>query len=102
MVIDYTTQDDLGGGKLYDLVFDAVGRRKTSALKVVCSQALAPGGKYLSVDDEMPKMSASGLALLNWAFLRHALLGAALAMAGRSLHRRERALGPRRRRAARR
>ena len=38
--------------------------------------------------------SASGLALLNWAFLRHVLLGAALGLAGRSLQRRERALAP--------
>src|SRR5216684_3722505 len=51
-VIDYTTQHSLSAGKLYDLVLDAVGRRKTSALKVACSQALAPGGKYVSVDDE--------------------------------------------------
>ena len=63
-VIDYTTHDDLGRGKHYDLVLDAVGRRKTSALKVACSQALAPGGKYLSVDDAMPKVSAAALTLL--------------------------------------
>jgi len=63
-VIDYTTQDALDGGKRYDLVLDAVGRRKTSALKVACSQALAPGGKYVSVDDEMPRVSAAALTLL--------------------------------------
>jgi NADPH:quinone reductase-like Zn-dependent oxidoreductase len=63
-VLDYTTQYDLGGGQRYDLVLDAVGRRKTSPLKGACRQALAPGGKYLSVDDEMPKMTAAGLALL--------------------------------------
>jgi NADPH:quinone reductase-like Zn-dependent oxidoreductase len=63
-VIDYTTQHDLSGRKLYDIVLDAVGRRKTSELKVACSRAVAPGGKYLSVDDQMPKTSAGDLALL--------------------------------------
>jgi uncharacterized membrane protein len=38
--------------------------------------------------------SASGLALLNGAFLRHVLLGAALVAAGWSLDRRERAMAP--------
>jgi len=32
-------------------VFDAVGKRKTSAFKVACAAALTPGGKYASVDD---------------------------------------------------
>ena len=38
--------------------------------------------------------SASGLALLNGAFLCHILLGAALVASGWSLHRRERAMAP--------
>lgn len=63
-VIDYTKEDAPRGGKLYDLVLDAVGTRKTSRLKVACRAALAPGGKYVSVDDGMPRMAASDLALL--------------------------------------
>jgi NADPH:quinone reductase-like Zn-dependent oxidoreductase len=63
-VIDYTTQHAPGGGKLFDLVFDAVGKRKTSLMKVACKASLAPGGKYISVDDGTPDLPASDLALL--------------------------------------
>ena len=31
---------------------------------MACRAALAPGGKYISVDDGMPRMAASDLALL--------------------------------------
>ena len=61
-VIDYAKQHT--PGKVYDLVLDAVGTRKTSKLKEACRTALAPGGKYISVDDGMPRMAASDLALL--------------------------------------
>jgi len=61
-VIDYTKEH--APGKVYDLVLDAVGTRKTSRLKVACRAALAPGGKYISVDDGMPRMAASDLVLL--------------------------------------
>jgi NADPH:quinone reductase-like Zn-dependent oxidoreductase len=61
-VIDYTKEH--APGKVYDLVLDAVGTRKTSRLKVACRAALAPEGKYISVDDGMPRMAASDLALL--------------------------------------
>jgi NADPH:quinone reductase-like Zn-dependent oxidoreductase len=54
-VIDYTAQDSLSSGDLYDVVLDAVGKRKTSKLKVHCMTALTPGGKYLSVDAGMPR-----------------------------------------------
>jgi NADPH:quinone reductase-like Zn-dependent oxidoreductase len=49
---------------LADLVLDAVGTRKTSTLKVASRAALLPGGRYLSVDQGMPQMAASGLARL--------------------------------------
>ena len=61
-VLDYT-QDDTTGER-YDLVFDAVGIRKTSALKTACREALVPGGKYKSVDRGAPRMEASGLQVL--------------------------------------
>jgi len=51
-------------GVLFDLVFDAVGKRKTSPLKVACRKAIAPGGKYLSVDDGTPKLPAGDLVNL--------------------------------------
>jgi NADPH:quinone reductase-like Zn-dependent oxidoreductase len=61
-VIDYTKEDS--PGRSYDLVLDAVGVRKTSALKEACRNALVPGGKYLSVDRGAPRMTASGLLRL--------------------------------------
>lgn len=61
-VLDYTTEDN--PGRRYDLVFDAVGVRKSSALKVACRDALVPGGKYVSVDRGLPRMTASGLDVL--------------------------------------
>jgi NADPH:quinone reductase-like Zn-dependent oxidoreductase len=36
----------------YDLVIDAVGKRKTSDLKKACSKSLTQNGKYISIDDE--------------------------------------------------
>jgi NADPH:quinone reductase-like Zn-dependent oxidoreductase len=62
-VLDYT-RDDTPGGRRYALVFDAVGRRRTSALKVACQTALTPGGRYLSVDDGLPRLHRDGFALL--------------------------------------
>jgi len=61
-VIDYTKVDTPAAS--YDLVFDAVGLRKTSALKRACRDALVPGGKYSSVDRGMPRMTASGMLVL--------------------------------------
>lgn len=49
--IDYTKDDALGSGERFDLVLDAVGRRKTSKLKQACKRALSPGGAYVSIDD---------------------------------------------------
>jgi NADPH:quinone reductase-like Zn-dependent oxidoreductase len=50
-VIDYTSQDALAPGERFDLVLDAVGKRKTSRLKQACKKALSPGGAYVSIDD---------------------------------------------------
>ena len=63
-LIDYTKEDFLKRGELYDLVFDAVGKRKSSQLKLQCKNALTPNGKYLSVDDETPKIPVENLILL--------------------------------------
>jgi len=50
-VIDYTKNDSMKLLETYDLVFDAVGKNKTSELKVQCEKALTTNGKYVSVDD---------------------------------------------------
>jgi len=63
-VIDYTREDAPDGGKLYDLVLDAVGKRKASILKAACGKALATAGKYVSVADGTPRFAASDLTML--------------------------------------
>ena len=63
-VLDYTSSDALPAGMAFDLVLDAVGKRRTSALKAACRRALAPGGRYVSVDDGTPDFPASDLARL--------------------------------------
>jgi len=51
-VYDYTSNDfHLDNGK-YDLIFDAVGKKKSSELKY--KNALKPDGKFISVDDGNP------------------------------------------------
>jgi NADPH:quinone reductase-like Zn-dependent oxidoreductase len=62
-VIDYT-KEDLPGGEFYDFVFDAVGKSKSSKLKLQCKDALTPNGKYISVDDGSPKESLENLIFL--------------------------------------
>lgn len=52
-VLDYTTVESVGDRR-FDVVFDAVGRRKTSRLRTACEQALAPGGRNISVDGGRP------------------------------------------------
>ena len=63
-VIDYTTASALAPEQRFDLVFDAVGKRKTSALKESARAALTPGGRYVSVDDGRPDLPASALEYL--------------------------------------
>jgi NADPH:quinone reductase-like Zn-dependent oxidoreductase len=63
-LIDYTKEDFLPGGERYDLVFDAVGKNKSSSLKKQCKTALTPGGKYLSVENGTPKISREDLRSL--------------------------------------
>jgi NADPH:quinone reductase-like Zn-dependent oxidoreductase len=61
-VIDYTKVDTLDPGVQYDLVLDAVGKMKTSKLKVACKKALAPEGKYVSIDDGKLMLDSKRLA----------------------------------------
>jgi NADPH:quinone reductase-like Zn-dependent oxidoreductase len=61
-VIDYTKEDFTNKGEYYDFIFDAVGKRYSSKLQ--CKKALTPNGKYISVDDETPKIRTESLILL--------------------------------------
>ncbi len=61
-VIDYTKVDTLDPGVQYDLVLDAVGTIKTSKLKVACKKALAPSGRYVSIDDGHLMLDSKRLA----------------------------------------
>jgi NADPH:quinone reductase-like Zn-dependent oxidoreductase len=63
-VIDYTGEGSVSSLELYDFVFDAVGKRKSSELKLQCRKALTQGGKYVSVDGGMPWPRAEYLARL--------------------------------------
>jgi NADPH:quinone reductase-like Zn-dependent oxidoreductase len=63
-VIDYTQEDGTQRGELYDLIFDAVGKSKSSPFKLQCKKALTPNGKYISVDDGSPKLHIEDLIFL--------------------------------------
>jgi len=55
-VIDYTKEDFTNTGKQYDILFDAVGKKKSSHL--LYKKALNPNGKFISVDDDSPGKQA--------------------------------------------
>jgi NADPH:quinone reductase-like Zn-dependent oxidoreductase len=63
-VIDYTSEDFADQATRYDLIFDAVGKRKSAAALRQCRQVLAPGGACVSVDDGTPKLRREDLVLL--------------------------------------
>ena len=63
-VIDYTREDTLNPGVQYNFILDAVGKNKTSKLKEACKKALAPGGKYASIDDGSLLLDSKRLALI--------------------------------------
>lgn len=50
-VLDYTQVDEVPPGMKFDLLLDAVGKRKTSGLRASCMQALVADGTYSSIDD---------------------------------------------------
>ena len=64
-VVDYTREDFMDRAERYDLIFDAVGKRKSAAALRRCRQVLAPGGACVSVDDGRPKLRREDLVLLS-------------------------------------
>lgn len=54
-VIDYTAGEAESQLETYQYVIDAVGKNKTSPLKVKSKQAINKKGKYLSIDDGAPQ-----------------------------------------------
>jgi NADPH:quinone reductase-like Zn-dependent oxidoreductase len=63
-VLDYTKEERTPIGAHYDLIFDAVGKAKSSPLKVQCKEALTPNGTCLSVDEGRPEVRTEGLRFL--------------------------------------
>jgi NADPH:quinone reductase-like Zn-dependent oxidoreductase len=63
-VFDYTKENNLKPELKYNFILDAVGKIKTSQLKDACKKALAPGGKYASIDDGSLKLDSKRLALI--------------------------------------
>jgi NADPH:quinone reductase-like Zn-dependent oxidoreductase len=64
IVIDYTAEDFMDRSERYDLVFDAVGKRKSAAALRGCRRVLAAEGACLSVDDGRPKLRRDDLEVL--------------------------------------
>ena len=64
-VIDYTKEDLISRGEFYDYILDAVGKRKSSKLKLQLKKVLTKNGKYTSVDNGSPKSLPEYLVLIN-------------------------------------
>jgi NADPH:quinone reductase-like Zn-dependent oxidoreductase len=65
-VIDYTKEDYSNHSERYDLILDAVPQQVADrkSLKSQAKNALAPGRKYISIDDGIAKTSYDDLVLL--------------------------------------
>jgi NADPH:quinone reductase-like Zn-dependent oxidoreductase len=63
-VVDYAREDFTDSAERYDLILDAVGKRKSAAALRQCRQVLAPGGACVSVDDGTPNLRREDLVLL--------------------------------------
>lgn len=61
-VIDYTKDDFTLATDKYDLIFNAVGKRKVN---LKCHKSLTRNGKHITVDDGSPNFHIDDLILLN-------------------------------------
>jgi len=63
-VVDYTREDFTAKADRYDVIIDAVGRKKSAKALLRAGDVLAAGGKSISIDDDFPKLRAEDLLLL--------------------------------------
>lgn len=61
-VIDYTKENFMDSKILYDVIFNAVGKKK---VELYPKQALKQNGKHITVDDGAPKIFLKDLIFLN-------------------------------------
>lgn len=61
-VIDYTKEDFTNKEEVYDIIFNAVGKKKK---RLQCKGVLAKNGKHITVDDSAPKFYVEDLEFLN-------------------------------------
>ncbi len=60
-VLDYTKENSVKNDIHFDFMLDAVGKNKTSRLKVSCKMSLKNGGIYSSIDDGDLKLDSKRL-----------------------------------------
>jgi NADPH:quinone reductase-like Zn-dependent oxidoreductase len=63
-VVDYTREDFTTKADRYDVIIDAVGRKKSAMALLRAGDVLTAGGKSISIDDDFPKLRAEDLLLL--------------------------------------
>jgi NADPH:quinone reductase-like Zn-dependent oxidoreductase len=63
-VLDYTREDFTSRGERYDVILDAVGKRKSAAAMRDAERALTTGGTCISIDDDFPRPTQQDLDLL--------------------------------------